>query len=354
MDDLITSLGTEIEHFLTKKIPEISGNQVGIFGAGNLGAEVFEFLRDHGIANSVVFDDYLTEYSGFKGSKIFPVKEVRRLNSGVIVVASIKSRARMCESLKNNGFQGQIILLPGQDDRGYRSNCSHPIPDLARFHNLHLGQRAFIIGNGPSLTHTDPRRIRNGITFACNNIFLLDGFSPDYYAVEDFLVAEDRAETINALPYQKFFPNDLRKWLNNGYFFNAERSAEINWFSDDFSLLVPVNATVTYTLMQLAFYMGCDPVYLVGVDHSYRVCPDQFTATGNIFRSTTNDPNHFNPSYFGKGFRWHNPRVDRMELAYRHAETRFREEGRQLLNATDGGALEVFTRVSFEDVLMER
>ncbi|MFH0880095.1 MAG: hypothetical protein V2A34_10320, partial [Lentisphaerota bacterium] len=54
---------------------------------------------------------------------------------------------------------------------------------------------------------------------------------------------------------------------------------------------------------------------------------------------------HFHPDYFGKGFRWHIPRVDQMEVGYRLAKDAFERHGRKILNATAGGKLEVFDRV---------
>jgi hypothetical protein len=46
--------------------------------------------------------------------------------------------------------------------------------------------------------------------------------------------------------------------------------------------------------------------------------------------SQSEDPNHFDPGYFGKGYRWHDPVVERMEIAFRHAEEVFVADGRKL------------------------
>jgi len=61
--------------------------------------------------------------------------------------------------------------------------------------------------------------------------------------------------------------------------------------------------------------MGCDPVVLIGVDHSYALDPLQSSRHGNVLTSLRDDPNHFHPGYFGAGYRWHDPRTDRMEKA---------------------------------------
>ena len=64
----------------------------------------------------------------------------------------------------------------------------------------------------------------------------------------------------------------------------------------------------------------------------------------------SDDPNHFNKEYFGKGKRWHDPMLDRMELAYNKAKTSFEDDGRSIINATVGGKLEIFDRVKYESL----
>ena len=104
---------------------------------------------------------------------------------------------------------------------------------------------------------------------------------------------------------------------------------------------------MTYLCIQLAYYLGASEVVLVGVDHSYEV-PDDEPLDGNTITSTRDDVNHFHSDYFGAGKRWHLPRVDRMERAYVRARQVFDDDGRRIVNATKGGALEVFPRVDFD------
>jgi hypothetical protein len=59
------------------------------------------------------------------------------------------------------------------------------IQRLTEFKDIHKGKRAFIIGNGPSLKHTDLGRLRNEYTFGMNRIYLLFeelGFHTTYFA----------------------------------------------------------------------------------------------------------------------------------------------------------------------------
>lgn len=226
------------------------------------------------------------------------------------------------------------------------------------FHDHVAGGRVWIIGNGPSLADTDLTLLAGQTTIGTNSIFLnrdAMGFDPTHYVVEDYLVAEDRADDIAAIHGStKWFGNYLRYalpdapdtlWLN----VSVDYRERPDWprFSRDASRIVHVGGTVTYLCIQLAYYLGAAEVVLVGVDHSYDV-PDDEPLEGNTITSTRDDVNHFHPDYFGAGKRWHLPRVDRMERAYVRAREVFAQDGRRIVNATKGGRLEVFPRVDYD------
>jgi len=335
---------------MTPVIRQCKGKRVVIFGAGPVGAQLALILHAQGCRLAGILDDYASPGSSMNNLTIQPASRLEALKPDVVVLATLKARRRMTQRLQNLGFTGQIVTLPGDDSDPYFNKNLPDREDLRRFQNLHAKQPAVIIGNGPSLLKTDPRRLKEKITFACNSIFLLENFTPNYYCVEDLLVAEDRASVINNLPWIKFFPQDCKQWLSSGHFFNGHRVPEITKFSTDFAEGIQINATVTYTMLQLAFHMGCDPVYLIGVDHSYTVSKAQSDRDRNILTSKTDDPNHFHPDYFGRGLRWHDPRVDRMEIAYRLAKAAFTRHDRKIFNATGGGKLEIFDRIDFEKI----
>jgi hypothetical protein len=223
---------------------------------------------------------------------------------------------------------------------------------LESLRDRYRGRRCFILGGGPSLAKTDLTRLRDELTIGCNAIFLIFdrmGFLPTFYTVEDQLVAEDRAERINALHgTTRVFPRDLSYCLRpdrSTVYVNFRRSYNgFPKFSADLARVVYWGGTVTFLNLQLAYFLGCREVYLLGVDHSYRV-PDNLKST--VIISRTPDENHFHPDYFGPGFRWHDPKVERMEEAYKCARDFASAHGMRILNATLGGSLEVFPRVEF-------
>ena len=92
--------------------------------------------------------------------------------------------------------------------------------------------------------------------------------------------------------------------------------------------------------------MGFEQAILIGVDHS-------FTSKGKANTTITSDgddPNHFDPRYFGKGFRWQLPDLDMSEIAYQMAKANYEQDGRQILDATIGGQLTIFDKVDYDSL----
>jgi hypothetical protein len=217
-----------------------------------------------------------------------------------------------------------------------------------------------MLGNGPSLNRCDLGRLRGELTFGVNAIYLNRanmGFDPTYYVVEDEFVAEDRADEINSLRGPaKFFGNYLRyclldqpdvTWMNLSMDYGPYPG--FPHFSRNAASIVWVGGTVTYVCLQLAYHMGFSDVYLVGFDHSYKI-PADAKVEGESITSQSGDPNHFASGYFGKGYRWHDPMVDRMEQAFCRAREEYAASGRHIFNATVGGKLEVFPRVDYNSL----
>jgi 6-hydroxymethylpterin diphosphokinase MptE-like len=230
---------------------------------------------------------------------------------------------------------------------------------LCSYRDKHRGRRAFLIGNGPSLNQCNLAKLAGETTFGVNGIFLNRksmGFDPTYYVVEDVFVAEDRAEQIKNYrgPKAKFFGNYVKYclegaedaiWMNVRYRFDAYPG--FPHFSTNTARQLWVGGTVSYLCMQLAFFMGVSELILVGFDHNYIVKKD-VEVQGNKLTSQSEDPNHFHPDYFGPGYRWHDPMLDRMEMGYRKARSVYEQHDRRIVNATVGGKLEVFDRVDYD------
>jgi len=256
--------------------------------------------------------------------------------------------------VRQGAYAPSAVEIPGHPD------WSHHRKRIQELRNCYADRRCFVIGGGPSLSQTPRDLLTNEVTIASNSIFLLFGetnFRPTFYTVEDRLVAEDRAPAINQLQgMPKIFPADLWRYLKEDeatIYVNFKRGEYHGFpkFSDRLDEVVYWGGTVTFMNLQLAWHLGCREVYLVGIDHSYQPPSPVDKVEGNVITSQSADVNHFHPDYFGPGYRWHDPRVDRMELGYLEARRFFTEHGGVIYNATIGGKLEVFPRVDYRKSL---
>ena len=228
---------------------------------------------------------------------------------------------------------------------------------LRNLANRYRGRRCFVMGNGPTLLKCDLKPLAGEISIASNAHYLIWNqldWVPTFLTVEDVLVAEDRAAQIRALGgITKLFPFDLRKFfgtadLHTIYAHFDRRYRRFPQFSFDFARIAYWGGTVSFFNLQLAAYLGCNPIVLIGFDHSYQVPVDQIR--DHVIVSEQEDVNHIHPDYFGPGYRWHDPNVARMEAAYRCARRELSAAGIEVLNATVGGQLEVFDRVAFDSL----
>lgn len=240
---------------------------------------------------------------------------------------------------------GRFETWPGATFHPWRRDT---IQRLAGLRDSRKGERCFIIGNGPSLRNTDMSRLRDEATIGMNRIYLMFpelGFQTSYYLSINDLVIEQCAEDIQALKIPRFVSWRSHRWLtpeNDLYFLYTTYTGPR--FAKNAAARLWEGATVTYAALQVAFFLGFETVILIGVDHN-------FTTQGKpntTVVSQGDDPNHFSPAYFGKGFRWQLPDLETSETAYRMAREAYEKAGRKVLDATVDGKLKVFPKVNFD------
>lgn len=221
---------------------------------------------------------------------------------------------------------------------------------LRGMRNSHAGERCVIVGNGPSLKQMDLSGLRSEVTFGLNRGYLLFqklGFGTTYLVAINVHVVEQFAPEILAESSTVFVSWHARNSLPRGHRAILIRQAPGPRFSTDPARGMWGGATVTFAALQLAYHMGFSEVVLIGVDHS-------FTTPGpahQLVTSTGDDPNHFDPNYFGKGVRWELPNLELSEVAYRLARTAYESDGRRIVDATLGGKLTVFPKVDLASAL---
>ncbi|OGW40622.1 MAG: hypothetical protein A2Y97_05005 [Nitrospirae bacterium RBG_13_39_12] len=214
---------------------------------------------------------------------------------------------------------------------------------------MHKGEGCFIIGNGPSLKTMDLKPLKDYHTFGLNKIYLIFDrvdLNLSYHVAVNPLVIEQSAREFESLVCPSFLSYRDARYLVR----NLEHIYFIAWrgpitFQEDITKEIH-GSTVTYIAMQIAYYMGFSKVFLIGVDHNFKVMGNpnekQFLVGEDV--------NHFDPKYFSSK-EWHLPDLEASELDYHLARFYFSRSGRQIYDSTVGGKLQIFQKISYEKAL---
>ncbi len=222
-----------------------------------------------------------------------------------------------------------------------------------------IGQPAFVIGNGPSLCIADLEKLKDYLTFGANKIYLAfaeSSFRPSYYFVEDNLVLQQNWQQINALrDVPKFHPKKGLEWaprINSSYYYDFywedPKSPSFPSFGTNPVCGFYWGSTVIYSMIQFAFYMGCNPIILIGVDFSFDLPK---TPAKGIELKSEGEKNHFHPDYRKPGEKWNIPNLDIQLKTFQKVAAWASMNGVQVFNATRGGKLEVFDRIDLDTFL---
>ena len=214
---------------------------------------------------------------------------------------------------------------------------------LAALRDAHRGETCVILGNGPSMKGFDLSQLDGIATFCLNRGYLLwegSGRRPTFFVAVNDLVIEQFHQGIAALPCPLFLP-----WLHRKRFRDVPNAVffEVRWdhrFIPDATSGIAPGATVTLAALQLAYHMGFATAVLLGIDHRFATKG----APHARLRQEGDDPNHFRGDYFGNGTLWNLPDLEQSERGYATARAAFEADGRRIVNATPGTALDVSNR----------
>ena len=219
--------------------------------------------------------------------------------------------------------------------------------------NKYLHQKALILCNGPSLKNVDLEQIQaSGVfTIGLNKIHLLfekTSFRPSIIVAVNPHVIRQSADAYHNLQIPLFLDYRFAKELGEREHIHYITTDNLcGHFAQDCSLSINQGYTVTYVAMQLAFHMGFSQVGLVGCDHYFSTKGP----SNSVVTSGEHDPNHFSPDYFANGATWQLPDLVGSEFHYEMARRTFEENQRELVNCTDGGQLDLLSRVPLETFL---
>lgn len=239
--------------------------------------------------------------------------------------------------------------------------------------DAYKGKRCFIIGNGPSLRASDLEKLKGEITFACNRIPLIfdqTDWRPTFYTCTDRVYWDGHYEEVclasGSAQVCFVCARDigcLKTHLDNLIAFPMINRYQVPaWFNPDVPKGVYDGGTVLYFDLQLAAYMGFSEIYLLGADTNYptKTMPDGrvvFDLENSKAYFTSNYQTHATAEWFES---WQD--LNRMEKqgahnlhkSFQSAKWYLDQYNIKVYNATRGGALEVFPRVNFDNLLTEK
>jgi hypothetical protein len=293
------------------------------------------------------------------------------------------------EAYRNHGLSGLALLGTARILRDTGTWLSGAAAALARraapvippdtryleankeFKGRHAGQRCFVIGNGPSLAAQDLTPLKNELTFVMSGFWrhpVVRTWQPTYYFFADPLFF-DGSEAMSAFFAQLraavhsttfFLPGEAREALRRGTLVPPDQARFVEWSGrlsnglptfPDLSQPLPAVMSVSQFAIMGAMYMDCSPIYLLGLDHdwlAHRGMDRHFYQGKTIENHAAAHGDLGRMSY----------KIDlqcQLDLwtGYEFLLAAAKAKGIRIVNATNGGFLDVFERARYEEVLRQ-
>lgn len=225
-----------------------------------------------------------------------------------------------------------------------------------KFKDCHRGSPGIVIANGPGLAEIPIDFLNKYPSHGCNRITLMaPEFAPNYYYClgrNQIDTAEKRETFIPTLVhknckaaflnrlYAHLFPFDEIYSIMGGSFYGFGQSPDApstRFFSYDPLHITGLGATMVFVMLQIAYYMGHDPVLIVGLDHHY---PD---STKKHFYDDSDVPNFESapgPVYENDTSVWR----QHADFMFRLARKHYDDGGREIINLSVQTACEIFRK----------
>lgn len=340
-----------------------------LFGAGIVGRTVLQYFDNDEV---YCFADNFKYGQVFLEKKIISFDELREIHKDYRVIVTVQyphSKALLEQCAQYN------IPVTAYYDEFYPEKFKSK-PEISSLKDMHKGKRCFVIGNGPSLLASDLDVLHNHneICFASNyitQIYKQTNWRPDYYMIVDGdMLTDDLANIKKAEAKLIFLPELEQRYdgdMNEAHYVinRVEESgtpvikllialaSAINsstcFFSNDVSRMVYISHTVTFTQLQLAVYMGFSEIYLLGVDNTGKnphVFKDDFIPVTHFYLENDEQIKIIQKSRTRVSMEY--DVAFSSENQYKLVEKYSQNKSFQVFNATRGGRLEVFKRVSFD------
>jgi hypothetical protein len=238
------------------------------------------------------------------------------------------------------------------------------------FKNKHKNYRCFVIGNGPSLNKQDLSLLSNEITIAVNAFCkhpIVEKWQPKYYCFADPLLFDGSTQVRN------FFQNLNQKTHSSKFLVpiyaknvieNQKLLPEEQTYYAAFrgnlggNLKYNVNLTesilgvqsVSQLAIMWALYMGCSPIYLIGLDHDWL---SHRGMDAHFYRGTAID--NYSKAEGDLSKIYYKDDLKAVLELWKGYETILKiaaNKNISIINATEGGFLDVFERREYKSIFL--
>lgn len=233
------------------------------------------------------------------------------------------------------------------------------LPGFTQFKDKHKGETGLVVANGPGLANVPLEFLNRYVTLGCNRItHMYPDFAPTYYAclglnqvdTEEkratiYPMLEDdrcRAAFMNRLMVQ-YFPFDNTHSIMGGRLYGIQNTRV---FSASPLEITGLGATMTFVLLQIAYYMGFDPVLIVGLDHKYPTGTKRHFYDDSEFPDFEQAPG---PVYDNDNATWQQHATAMLDMA----EEVYRGHGRTIINLSSPTECTSFRTEALSDWLTE-
>jgi hypothetical protein len=236
--------------------------------------------------------------------------------------------------------------------------------------NKYKGKRCFVIGNGPSLNKVDLSRLNGEITIAMNYFNknpILEMWQPTVYCAADPSECYNQRdiEQMTEVPTKIFpkegffFPLSTKKMWEKYDLFPKDKTYYLimnknfeswNITKEDIDLTQNIVGGQTTAIVGiiLALYMGCNRVYLLGMDHDWLAYP-KISLMPHFYQASENDikANTTNSWKYKQNIEVVLTMFNQYEKIHEYAIKRNIE----IINVTENSFLDEFPRAKFEDII---
>jgi hypothetical protein len=209
---------------------------------------------------------------------------------------------------------------------------------LTTYRDNHKNQRCFILASGPSLNQTNLSLLNDEITIGVNTLANHPFFKCNYYCVAD-------EQAIWSKFKGQMIQNSKRPIFTPFYDADTIKFKDGVVFHENYYMQNKKGGTVVFLGIEIAAFMGCNEIYVVGCDCSD---PNGYHHYDTVKNDLGIDvvKQYAGTSKSGKHMEWH-----LSFPLYEKIMKQCNDLGIKLINSTVGGNLNVLPREKLEDVV---